>query len=459
MKKRIVLSMVVCTSLLLAGCGKRGGSDNEKLQIDKITELTSEATTTEVTTEATTEATTEEQAVGYPIDIAYPFSEGFAWVGFRGEEGDGGLGLIDTEGNLVYEVKSGVIINFNGADGMLDANNITDVYDGAALYMSDDEIVIIDTSGNELYHQDRQTEDGEYTYLYDYQGSYVIRRKYADIDQNLIYYYIIDKNGNDVVEPLVFENGGVGVTWYEDRMLAIGNFVDIGYFVNLETRETIILTPEIFGELTNRNHYHTYDAAMSYRDFLNQESYDNYVPNTVYRELCDEMDNLHLDDPDGLRSVFGLGSDDNYRRISAMYDTYTGEKLFDMPLGCENVYFSDEYIGVGIKGADGEKYFTVLDNDGNQLYEPVMVKGYFLGVDKGYVLTEENGSYSILTPIGEVFDVNDDLSAIGDGITIFSSNYEGSGAYGICISDGYIVSNHGYRSLDGSKEITEVIAK
>jgi len=101
---------------------------------------------------------------------------------------------------------------------------------------------------------------------------------------------------------------------------------------------------------------------------------------------------------------------DNYwlRNSNGAYYSITGEKLIDFPeFRGKNGYiggaFRNGYAAMAILGADGNSYYTIIDKNGNRMFEPITgLGGFYISPDGKYVTLVKNGEISILDINGKL---------------------------------------------------------
>ena len=149
---------------------------------------------------------------------------------------------------------------------------------------------------------------------------------------------------------------------------------------------------------------------------------------------------------------------------------------FDFPdFGAKISRFSisndGKYLALQLKGADYNNYYTVINSDGQVLYEPVrgdkknlIDNKYgdcmFCEVFDGYIMNKDGSG---ITPDGKVFQLGDGttLSGIGKDSVAYTKNpyfTERGVSYSFYrLSDGYIVCQKKLYRLDGT-EVTTITA-
>jgi hypothetical protein len=120
----------------------------------------------------------------------------------------------------------------------------------------------------------------------------------------------------------------------------------------------------------------------------------------------------------------------------------------------DNFNVSDDlnYFAISMMGYDGNYYITVVNRDGQSLYEPTTSYPIdysdeldLFTVCDGYILSRYYG----LTPNGEVIDYEGDIGFSGIGNDTVAGSYNGGET--VAVSDGYIACRSGLYSLDGTR--------
>lgn len=122
--------------------------------------------------------------------------------------------------------------------------------------------------------------------------------------------------------------------------------------------------------------------------------------------------------------------------------------------------FSGEYAKLVLRGADGNYYLTIINRQGEAMYEPVMAEGadklYGSSNWNGYILDADNGRY--WSPDGELHEDDKFLNISEDlywdtSISEWDIHAAYSGGYGFYEDD---AENICIESWDGAEEIYEL---
>jgi hypothetical protein len=107
--------------------------------------------------------------------------------------------------------------------------------------------------------------------------------------------------------------------------------------------------------------------------------------------------------------------------------------------------FRGGYAVMSVTGVDRANYITAIDKAGNRLYEPIKAGADINESSHGYVLATTVDGRVVICPDGAILKLGvDDLSVIGNGISFGE------------ISNGFILMNNQYISLDGRTIIDSV---
>ena len=154
-------------------------------------------------------------------------------------------------------------------------------------------------------------------------------------------------------------------------------------------------------------------------------------------------------------------------------DSYNNIEGFAVPdFGAEIIRFSisndGKYLALLLKGADYNNYYTVINSDGQVLYEPMTSDQLFYSLPSlpswnettywvfdGYIMDMEGNG---ITPDGKVFQLGDGtaLSGVGENTVAYIGDDSGYDRP-FRLSDGYIVCQNKLYGLDGT-EVTTVTA-
>lgn len=203
--------------------------------------------------------------------------------------------------------------------------------------------------------------------------------------------------------------------------------------------------------------------------------FDNYPMARVFAYYDDDRGYILQD------QVYGIiAMDLEHKRHCIIYDidgnviADIDNEFLDMKIERFGLY-SGGYIPVMLKDSDNHSYVTVLDSNGNSLFNPIspnILRLYPQSCYNGYFAVDGNRSndhMKVITPDGEVKYVGDDLSGLGNE----ASMYAEAGSF---ISGGYLFEMnalHGkvhllysasgefmkdvYVSMDGTKRIDTVL--
>ena len=526
-RKSMAIALIGClvasSLLVFAGCNNktnkrtRRDRDDDEEETETIeTEEPTTAATTEATTEATTVTTTAEtteptvtepeRVVTGKFDIQKiytvtkrGFSEGLCWVEFQDYNNSNKLGVINTDGELIYSIyyadtyqKLDVVslvaeaccTDFSGGYSVCFPKNVYEPssYPG---------FIIIDNEGNETYIAKDDSDSEKWYYLANYNGAFLVLHYGSDFSHSGIDYKIIDAKGNVLADNL---------REYQISCSSTGEQIakDLGEG---------IFEVEGYGETLyfNLNDY-TCMTADSFE--IDTPFYEGQAV-VLSKTSCITLDDLKNQDTLNAYLEGTEDSSESYRKLSHAgggyfwcqgpegdgYYSYDRSRYISIPEFSDEVsvthfgHFSGGYAPLYYRGADSKPYFTLLKEDGTLSFDPILCtnSGYW---DSSYDPDSWNGytpvwmgddkSYSIVTPEGKVLDPGiDDLSCIGNDARImdcyngdpyninsncivsegfFNSDYLSKTVYsgGDSGKSAYCEGSFEYVNLAGRKEISQV---
>ena len=498
MKKRVThkLALSILTVLLLfsmTACGNKENAEADASEAVKEEESISEAAeeTEEKAEEAeaptpepTEEPEPEAQLISYSLSGTYPFSEDRAWVVYTDTEDNVKYtALIDTEGKVLYRTEKSWYSPLPMQEGAA-AINIKTKLENA------DEYHFIDADGNELGVLG--SEDTTTSILGYYKGNFFVREEKSGFSGHSAEYYIADKTGQKTsdnliaynidyedtnciydfnnegwqdfaipdwntvsVNPYVDEAGHCVMAYYDsDEDSVKWTIIDLGKS-SIETFNPNKSDFDVIG--TAKGIYlgysdHNRRLIMTVDDYCAYDGYDAY----------DIMRNNEKNyDPKTVVTGDGRIVEPNETKF-LVYDIATGEQIAESPDlggGIVKVLVDGDNYAVQLLGADHERYVTVLNKELEQLFEPKPMDNNSWDICNGYVVYYKDSTYKGYAPDGsEISYKDDDASGIG---VDSKSNFGDKGWF---LSDGFFNNaatngKAGYRSLDGSKVITEVLVK
>ena len=506
MKKRVThkLALGILTVLLLfsmTACGNKENAEadisdavKEEESVSEAAEETEEKTEEAEATEEPTPEPIEEKITAYPITAAYAFSEDRAYVVYKDEDaGKKCLGLIDTDGNVLYSTEDYEPL-YDVAYNVYRTGELA-VKDGFSYFQTSDGWVIVDSDGNETYRV-QNTDSESYEIIGQTGGRFLFSKKTSGISENKTELYISDSTGKALTDTLISWNADEHVN-VSENITKLGN----SFFYDDYDDCWIINIPE--GKVTSLekiNGGRIYDTVKgtivlwgrSLRGVMG-------IPVENYPEISASIDELiklflNVDDlhlsvdkfkqySDDIVVMDGYYSGDYYFTYKDYSNRYgievadvDGNMLFDVDLSSLNlkdmkwIGNDDEYLALLLTGQDNKKYAAMVGRNGELLFEPVLADITHANYQNGYLLYYASHEGWLLDSKGTVYKVGeDDLSAVDNTLNMMDpelSEQTGSNINYFVFSGGFInlryrkdQKGEGYMSLDGSKVITEVLVK
>lgn len=434
--KNKLLTAVLLLSVLLGGCGDSGDSSSAVVDNTDTWEDDSEYEETDMDYEEDTYEESEEVVVAtYPFTKIYPFSEGRAWVNFD-KDGIICTGIIDTDGNLLYESESEFFY-------------VSQFKDGTAFYRENQEETspcgIIDLDGNVLFDS-QITSDGGYLILGYGEGHFFVIQHIQNFDVNEWYYGTIDKNGKILNKMKIDED--------EEKPEKYLVTYNLGRWIGDEERCSVIkyigensiafphglynISTGAFASFVISSATYHYDFVEAVGDFqdgyagiiLEDLSPDYAIINKDYKGPSDVDRRISTGSiySEGLMWIGGYQSADDISN-NGYYDKdwnliISLEQYTDIKGGP----FHNGYAAVEMTGADNEKYITAIGKDGEFIYSPIKVSDIMGGVEEsiyinlnnslgGYIQVVGDEGKKIIGPDGAIYTPGvDDLSML-EGLT------------------------------------------
>jgi hypothetical protein len=411
MKKRItalIITLNLALSLAACGVSDNEGDYNPPTPTNSITE----PPTANNTTDSSEQAQQAGELSGYiPPEIIYtsygltkftqwcktlePFSEDRAWVKFfQGQIKS--TGLIDNYGDLLFHIDKDLIYSSPFKDGLSYS-----LVSGKPNYT----YFIIDSSGNIL--NSNMNGENNYVLLGYADGHFIVLEHITNFDTNEWRLGTIDEHGN-------IKN---------ELRARLSVKVESGLGMIYNTANPVI-APQYEG-----------DGVI------------NIHPNIFYNVRTDEVINVDINlYSEGLRFNSNGYYDSNGLVIG--FPEYEGRQFSGAP-------FNGGYAVMYVRGVDNYYYVTVIDKTGNRLFEPIKTDynntyadGLWTDIinsSQGYFITSIDGERVVVFPDSKTLKVGvDDLSIIGNDISFNN------------ISNGFIMTNTEYISLDGKTIISSV---
>lgn len=439
MKKKLLIATLLL-SVLLGGCGNSGDSSPAVIDNTNTWEDDTEYEETDTDYEEDTYEEPEEVVLEtYPFTKLRPFSEERAWVNFN-KDGNVYTGIIDTNGKLLYQA-AGEFFYVSSFDG------------GTAFYRETPEETspcgIIDLDGNVLFDS-QITPDGGYLILGYGEGHFFAVQHIQNFDTNEWRYGTIDKYGVTLNEMQPDTDGVITnryTSWPawigQEEYCSVIKYIgedNIAFPVGLYNVSTAH-----FSSFFPAEDSYKYKSAIAIGDF--QDGYTIVTIDKVAagfhsfgitKDYQGPQDAIEIDDSVhiGYYSLYSEGlvwvSSSTWHSIEAGYydkdwrcivpmEQYDDDD--DTILGRP---FKGGYAGVTMKGADGERYATIVDKSGNLAYDPIKIDDLadFNSSSNGYFEVIIDGEKKIIGLDGAIYTLGvDDLSML-EGLS-FGSVSEG----------------------------------
>lgn len=487
MKKLYKIFLIGTMSLMLVACGNDEVNAAKTVEEETRVEETVEKPVTEetVTEEPATEESTvveEKNMTEYQLtQMDTGFYGGIAWATVSSDAGTKHV-LINKELQAVYELPEGM--------------KAGDIFDGRAVVAYSDQsanpgFIILGADGNVLYEcNDTLVQSEDYNISFTRDGSTIYEKIESGLAGNKVTAYILNSNFEKIAEmeiPTYYNADGRGAMEHR-RYAYLTEGVYIGYtdamswagklwaWSLLKVNENMavdLLQPGGYtcvsaigidcgtdrcaglnafvdldlgiwiGLMGDAVDYNGISDANALCDFIRSNGKEYYDSETEFNHgyimyTKQEYDRSAGDYRDNITSIDGFTLPD-----------------FGAPI--DKFWLSDDgrYASLSLEGADGNTYTTVIGNDGQKLYEPVVAEELYHNrcVCDGYILTVKGEG---LTPEGKEFKLGDGtaLTGIGENSTAYIQD---NNQRHFRLSDGYIVCQNKLYSLDGT-EVTTVTA-
>lgn len=282
----------------------------------------------------------------YDFSLQTKFQNGLAWCTYK-ENGDNWLAVINEDFKIIYHVKD----DKKDKKDMVGYDFLEDGYAYYKSYLGDYawEYVIIDTEGNEIYRTEN-TEDTKYSICGHGDGVFIITKEVKNITENAVYISIMSADGETIFgDQKIDSNFNTGFVYYGEGIFqSYSSSLPCG-FVNSRTGAVFeahvydkFLTPFIDGW--------AFTCIDTITVFVKPHVYANKVAYWAWREK--------------------LSRDDSVNR-------FTPKLSYQDPIQVSGIgYGSGGYYPVQLQGADGKAYFTIVDKDGVQQFEPFRFPGF-----------------------------------------------------------------------------------
>ena len=386
MKKiRLTALLLVLTMLvgMLAGCGD-SSSGSRRRSKDSATSTDSGTPTGSDGKENDNEGENNnvdenesDKTTEYKLTAISPFSDDRAWVTFHDDDRNLYLGLIDTEGKILYKKESSGV-NYSAGLGSRDGFSGV-VVDGENLINKDGEVVAT-------------TESGDFDSILAYGDGYaLVYKEVADISHYEKLLGVLDANG-EWKQPLT----GIGDKQKLDDMYYAG----CGVFEN--SSGSFLYNANTGKSYTFES---SYDAPGTKLTFVDNVAY--YTKRGVVMRITTDFEiETAPSGTDTTKGNFRISYSDDYMTIT---DIRTGKEAVLEEYAAEQIdrsrtFFSGDYCVVSINGKDGKHYFTVIDKNADVLFDPIVGSPKSLIEERViYTTSTDNTTYS------QIIDINGNI--------------------------------------------------
>ncbi len=447
MKKFFCFLIMSCIFLSMSGCddvSNRIETRSTDSEISMTTQMDSGLQTTQsvpTTIESTTETTQVKPKNYYKIRydrykrVNSYFSENLAWVYY--EEGPytrGGLALIDDQFRIIESFDTNDIGFINLSTKKYE-DGVSAIYGGYSSSMCQG-LITVDKEGHFLFDS-RNYKDGEYFYYLGYGDEvFVALENITGFSANE--WYICEINSDGVIEKKTriedyeWDKQTIKLAYYGDGIFCckFDIFNDVIYnkktgafFVTSHLKSQLSSDTSLYGSFDDGGVYAVSGSFITSGDLQNESTCDEWY--NTRGETIFFTDGFAGDEP------FGEGVGYSCFDVKGYYNS-DGELVVPIPEEWDVCFagaFSGGYAALSLYGSDGNKYFTVIDKNGNPQYAPkkgtVDVRAWH-----GYLICD---GY-IYDPHGNVVQ---DWNTIGNEFSI-------GGYYDMDYRIGYFIVGGGY---------------
>ncbi len=378
LRKNICIFIVLCVCIAtISGCKKSESKKIEATVTEEITEVSEEPV------EVKAEPIIEKQ---YSIrNVLTDFYEDRAWVIFNTGKNENNIdtyeyGVIDRNGFIVKPIfdylkeHSAEMKDFGKMMVSDFKDGISCIYGFTNHYSRNPGMIVFDRDGKVIFSSLDAVDNVNFYYLGHDNGSILAIEHTADFSTNKYVFCEIDKSGK-IIERIDYHlnwEGGMTTTgyrasdnfkYYDEGIFAGTAEVAIGsipFIYNKSTTSTISINGAIM------------DIANGYA--VIEINHNLYSVPTKYLQNIQAWQSINVRDYKILEHTYaerhvgeGLINDKK-----GVYD-YAGNSIALYPenWNVDSVgTFKDGYATVSLKGADGKGYYTLVDRNGNQQFEP-----------------------------------------------------------------------------------------
>ena len=486
MKK--VLSIVITAVMIasLVGCSNSNNNSSEYVAPAGAKESSESEGVTEASTEndSTIVVSTEEYSITYrnsgSLDSHAFNNDGIAWATITKEKtNETKLALINTNREIIY---------FQDMDLFNNSCNTTPFFNGiSAVYPTNingnpsSGFIIVDKTGKEVfsYIDEDMVLCGD-----DNEGCFYVAKHDSGFDHDNWSLGTVDSQGYKDLEIIVPE---IASQYYNETIKlkdGLVYFCDSCSYLNLNTKSWIEDGPTLLGVHGN---YAIIDSYM-----IPIETLSNISKADDIRAALKSDSTLRVDGKDGfLESNENISIDKWYysswnngsfyrkywrtengvnKELHYDYVDTNGKVIFEYPRFADGIKylkiddFSGNYSAVYIKGVDGKRYVTLVDDKGQQQYEPVELECGLSDEDtscscNGYIFAYSinDRQIEIISPDGMHLNLGDNMPELKGGSCIYKERFS------LAIGGNYMFvnkndGNYKYYSIDGNQSFDKVSA-
>lgn len=328
------------------------------------------------------------------IRDARNFCEGYAWIWYNDENSVETVSAIDTRGNILFTLpeKQAYVSDFH--EGTAFYTVLVNSWDVNANRTD----VLIDAQGNELY----RTEGDDYgtvkwERIFGYaNGYYILMRQKSGITAKVNEIAFMRPDGTlaiDYTSDYEWEKYDQGekndpfayIRWTHDVGYAGYGWYWVGEtFIHPETKKLQGVSGTVISDFGPNQKVVTSTISGDHVYDLNFESTGRPKWYATPEKRALMTDHMYYSTND--RCYYDL----DYNEILSVKDLYPDNKVKCSP------FYGGDLALMEIEGADGRKYLTMIDRQGQQMFEPIAVKSYYPEVMDGYAIVapdrpDENG--------------------------------------------------------------------
>jgi hypothetical protein len=365
------LLLVTLLAFVLIGCGSE---NEEEVTVEAIETLADtlqdregEVGRIEVEEEIKIEEVyTPEPTIIHDIISAKDFSDGFTWVNVRLESGFKQWGAMNTEGEVQFFINDRPRTNFYNGVAMLYDYSIMDVTGNIVVDNNDtrfDRITRLGEGGHIWVEKQVDTLERSETlfgvlnnageWLHELEADYRLKAGALTTGGTTGYFgngiYLVDYHH-------IADERGIGI--YDFATMNRINFIeDVGWNITRydEYSGTIIFQTAIVGDVSGIGYIYTIsrDGTVERLPSFMRMNNNSINSGMVYIAMRNAWHEYYLE-----------------RDATGFYDLQ-GNKLFDIPQLIGTPIFEGDYSFVVLANDGGVRFVTVIDREGNQLFEPI----------------------------------------------------------------------------------------